>query len=213
MGTLLQHDHPYKPRDPIQQEIARRRQLLLLLLLSKVRERTNGSPSNADREPRQIYRGDAAMVNSMSHFTGTSVHGIDGLIGTVESVLFDDRSWAVSYLVVEAAGWLPSGKLLIPPDAITRPAAPVDGIAVALTRAQLEARSGANTTQPPTGLNSQSFVGQHAYRTIRTTGMGEYIGVVTRLRAIGLSNLRDADSDQTLEVDGTSYDDVFTPGR
>jgi uncharacterized protein YrrD len=46
------------------------------------------------------------MLHDMKDLLGSSVLAIDGEMGHIHNVLFDDRSWAVRYLVVDVAKWL-----------------------------------------------------------------------------------------------------------
>ena len=46
------------------------------------------------------------MLNSISHLKGAKVTATDGDIGTVKEVFFDDRNWAIRYLVVDTGSWL-----------------------------------------------------------------------------------------------------------
>jgi hypothetical protein len=58
----------------------------------------------------------------LRRFTDLRVYTIgatDGDIGTVEDAYFDDRSWTVRYLVVDAGSWLSGRKVLISPSSIS----------------------------------------------------------------------------------------------
>lgn len=50
------------------------------------------------------------MFNSISHITGARVAARDGDIGRVKEPYFDDRGWAVRYLVVDTSAWWEGGK-------------------------------------------------------------------------------------------------------
>ena len=74
------------------------------------------------------------MLNSVSHVTRAHVRAVDGDVGPVDDVLFDDRSWAIRYLVVDAGSWLNERDVLISPYSIKQPVGQGEQIDVALTR-------------------------------------------------------------------------------
>jgi hypothetical protein len=47
--------------------------------------------------------------------TKLTLYGIDGQVGTVQELYFDDQSWAVRYLVVKTGGWFLRRHVLIAP--------------------------------------------------------------------------------------------------
>jgi hypothetical protein len=51
--------------------------------------------------------------------TGYHIHASDGEIGHVQSMLVDEESWAIRYLVVETSNWWMGHQVLIPPEWIT----------------------------------------------------------------------------------------------
>jgi sporulation protein YlmC with PRC-barrel domain len=55
------------------------------------------------------------MLRSVSNLRHLTITAMDGSLGSVSDLYFDDRNWAVRYLVVEAGTWLPSGRVFVPP--------------------------------------------------------------------------------------------------
>lgn len=69
----------------------------------------------------------------------------DGRLGAVEDIYFDDRRWAVRYLVVDTGDWLAGRRVLIPAASVSRERITRDAIAVALTRDEVrQDRGGAH---------------------------------------------------------------------
>ncbi len=62
------------------------------------------------------------------------VHAVDGLLGAVQDILFDDESWGVRYLVVNLQAWLPRRLVLVSPRWITRACWAEHELQVDLTR-------------------------------------------------------------------------------
>lgn len=65
------------------------------------------------------------------------VHAIDGDIGHVTDLIFDEATWVIRYLVVDTRNWIPGRKVLITPDRVRRTHAADRRLDVALTREQI----------------------------------------------------------------------------
>jgi uncharacterized protein YrrD len=61
------------------------------------------------------------MLRSTNHLEGFAIGAKDGEMGSVHSLIFDDRDWTIRYLVVDTGRWLPGRKVLLAPKAVTRP--------------------------------------------------------------------------------------------
>lgn len=56
------------------------------------------------------------MIINLEALIGSTIHAVDGEIGQVKDVYFDDRYWAIRFLVVDIQPWVPlSSKTLISP--------------------------------------------------------------------------------------------------
>ncbi|WP_252731589.1 PRC-barrel domain containing protein [Psychrosphaera sp. F3M07] len=59
------------------------------------------------------------MLVKLNDLNGTTINALDGDIGKVKDVYFDDRYWAIRFLVVDIQPWIPfSQKTLISPIAL-----------------------------------------------------------------------------------------------
>ena len=77
------------------------------------------------------------MLRSVDSMLGSSIIATDGEIGKAYNVFFDDRSWAIRYLVVETGSWLRHRKVLISPEVLGRPHLAERTIPLLLTREQV----------------------------------------------------------------------------
>ncbi len=78
------------------------------------------------------------MLRSIKQLYGNKLGASDGEIGHVKDCYFDDRNWAVRYLIVDTGSWLPGRQVLISPYALGR-LDPAERILRAnLTRKQIE---------------------------------------------------------------------------
>jgi hypothetical protein len=62
---------------------------------------------------------------------------LDGPIGSVNDLYFDDHEWAVRYYIVDTGKWLPGRKVLIPPHVVRPMTSANAGLPVDLTRDQV----------------------------------------------------------------------------
>ncbi len=63
---------------------------------------------------------------------------MDGSIGSVSDLLFEDTSWAVRWVVVDTGTWLSGRKVLLPPSSLGRLELEPQEFAVELSRRQVE---------------------------------------------------------------------------
>jgi len=65
-------------------------------------------------------------------------HAVDGKIGTMEALYFDDMTWIVRYLLVDTGGWLAGRRVLISPVAVGEIREDEKTVYIELTRRQIE---------------------------------------------------------------------------
>ena len=83
------------------------------------------------------------MLRSVSELKQFTIAATDGSLGSVSDLYFDDRSWAVLYLVVEDGTWLPSGRAFVPPVSVR--SSDSTTLRVALSKTQVKVSSLVNT--------------------------------------------------------------------
>jgi hypothetical protein len=88
------------------------------------------------------------MLLAGSALEGYAIEANDGRVGTVDDVLFDDRTWLVRWLVVDAGTWLTGRKVLIHPSALGKADYRAQRLPVNLTMAQVKASPAAYEDQP-----------------------------------------------------------------
>jgi uncharacterized protein YrrD len=78
------------------------------------------------------------MLQSLKQIHGNKLGASDGEIGHVKDFYFDDKHWAVRYIVADTGSWIPGRLVLISPHAVG--ALPLLGkiLPVKLTRKQIE---------------------------------------------------------------------------
>jgi hypothetical protein len=66
----------------------------------------------------EVFEGYKAAPNFRNVGDGRPIQSLDGRIGSVSDLYFDDRLWLIRDLVIDSREWLPGGKVLISPSAV-----------------------------------------------------------------------------------------------
>lgn len=87
-------------------------------------------------------------LREVKELHGSMVHALDGEIGRVDEILFDDEHWTVRYLIVNTGNWLVGRKVLISPMALGLLDWDRFTLNVNLTREQIRNSPGVEADQP-----------------------------------------------------------------
>jgi sporulation protein YlmC with PRC-barrel domain len=79
---------------------------------------------------------------------GTALEGIDGRVGTVYDILFDDRTWKVRHLVVSLDRWFLGQQVLLDPEVIEWGDGPERRLQVRLTKQEVRQSPSVDTDLP-----------------------------------------------------------------
>lgn len=77
-------------------------------------------------------------LRSVQEVTGYHVQAVDDEVGHVESLILDDESFTIRYMVVDTRNWLPGRKVLLPPAWVETFDWAENKARVELTREQIE---------------------------------------------------------------------------
>jgi sporulation protein YlmC with PRC-barrel domain len=103
------------------------------------------------------------MLHSMKDLEGFAIRATDGTVGHVKDFYFDDKSWAVRYLVVETGSWLSSRKVLISPIAVDHPDWGGRVMPVSITREQVKNSPDIDTDKPVSRQHEMQYLGYYGY--------------------------------------------------
>jgi hypothetical protein len=78
------------------------------------------------------------MLLNLKKIYGHKLAAVDGQLGNINDFYFDDKSWAVRYLVVDTGTWLPGRQVLLAPHALGKFDADRGVVTVHLTCQQVE---------------------------------------------------------------------------
>jgi uncharacterized protein YrrD len=103
------------------------------------------------------------MMNTTSYLDAAAIVAIDGEIGRVTSAYFDDQTWTIRYLVVDAGSWLLDRKVLISPYAVRQPLGREKSLAVSLTQQQVKDSPDIDTHKPVSRQHENNYLSYYAY--------------------------------------------------
>ena len=97
-------------------------------------DRTDAAELHALAERARQQSQDETHLRSCQTVMGYHVHASDGDIGHVQSMLVDEATWAIRYLVIDTSNWWIGNRVLIPPEWITNLNWTDSSVTVNLTR-------------------------------------------------------------------------------
>jgi uncharacterized protein YrrD len=92
---------------------------------------------SAAAERKAADQGDTHL-RSASEVSGYVIHALDGDLGHVTDVLFDDVSWAARYLVVDTSNWWFGKHVLVAPEWVTDISWSERSVSINVTRQRLK---------------------------------------------------------------------------
>lgn len=101
---------------------------------------------------------------------GQRIEALDGLIGHVDDLYFDDSAWKVRYLVVKTGNWLLGRTVLIAPEALAKEWHGESGVAVKLTKDEICSSPDIDTAKPISRVAEQLL--HHHYGWLPYWGIG-----------------------------------------
>ncbi|MCW5981022.1 MAG: hypothetical protein KIT09_23270 [Bryobacteraceae bacterium] len=85
------------------------------------------------------------MLRSTKEIIGYKLAAVDGAIGSVDDLAFDDRTWEIRYIVGDTGGWLSGRQVLLSPASFGQPDWSNQTIPVSLNKRQIENSPGIDT--------------------------------------------------------------------
>jgi hypothetical protein len=103
------------------------------------------------------------MLNKAKTLKGYKLDSLDGEIGKVKEFYFDDKHWAIRYLVADTGNWLMSRQVLISPHALGAVIKEEQHITVALTKKQIENSPPLNSDKPVSRQFEEAYHGYYGW--------------------------------------------------
>jgi hypothetical protein len=105
------------------------------------------------------------MLIDAKSLLGYKLDSRDGEIGKVKEFYFDDRHWAIRYLVADTGNWLTERQVLISPYALSGVVKEDRKIGVDLTKKQIEESPSLGSDEPVSRQFDEAYYGYHAFPT------------------------------------------------
>ena len=103
------------------------------------------------------------MLIKAKALKGYSLKSLDGDIGSASEFYFDDRYWAIRYLVANTANWLSGRKVLISPYSLDGVNTAEEKVFVLLNKKQIEDSPSINTDEPVSRQFEKLYNGYYGY--------------------------------------------------
>ena len=116
------------------------------------------------------------MLRHESQINGYAIHASDGLIGTINDVLFDDATWFVRWFVIDTGTWLTGRKVLLPPSALESVNHTANQFVVKLSRQQVRDCPDIDTDLPVSRQHETNIYNYYGWAPY--WGAGSYMGMV-----------------------------------
>lgn len=115
------------------------------------------------------------MLSNAKELNGYKLNSLDGEIGKVKELYFDDRHWVIRYLVADTGTWLTERQVLIPPHALRFINKEAQDISVDLTQKQIEDSPVVGADKPVSRQHEQELHSYYGWSPYWSMGM--YAGV------------------------------------
>jgi uncharacterized protein YrrD len=102
------------------------------------------------------------MLQTAGHLKGVTIEAMDGDIGSVQDLYFDDHTWTVRYLVVDTGTWLPGRHVLISPFAF-QPVPGASRLRTSLTKEQVSDSPSVDSDRPVDRQREIAFSQYYGY--------------------------------------------------
>jgi hypothetical protein len=103
------------------------------------------------------------MLIKAKTLRGFSLKSLDGDIGSASEFYFDDRYWAIRYLVANTGSWLFGRKVLVSPFSLKGINSVDENVSVLLTTKQIEDSPSIDTHEPVSRQYEESFNGYYGF--------------------------------------------------
>jgi uncharacterized protein YrrD len=129
------------------------------------------------------------MLRRFTKLQGNRIVALDGEIGKVCDLYFDDVDWVVRYLIVDTGVWLPGRKVMISPQAVDSIDHKLHAVLVSLTRERIQGSPNVDTDKPVSRQHESEFNRYYGYSTYWAQSMNWGRGPMPPVAAPSASDL------------------------
>jgi hypothetical protein len=103
------------------------------------------------------------MLRSVKLIEKCKINATDGEIGHIKDLYFDDETWVIRYLVVNAGSWLAGRDVLISPISVKHPDWEARQLPLTITKEQVSSSPGFDADQPVTRQNEMQYSSYYGF--------------------------------------------------
>jgi len=103
------------------------------------------------------------MLNKVKTMKNYKLESLDGEIGKVKELYFDDKHWTTRYLVVETGNWLTNRQVLISPYALDAVNKDKQSIYIKLTKKEIEDSPPLDSNKPVSRQYEEAYYGYYGW--------------------------------------------------
>lgn len=103
------------------------------------------------------------MLHSLNELKDYKILAIDGPIGQLTDLYFDDETWVIRYLIIDTGTWLSSRKVMISPISVSNPNWPDKTLPVMLNKDQIKNSPQIDLDLPVCRQHEASYLGYYGY--------------------------------------------------
>lgn len=103
------------------------------------------------------------MLRSTKQMIGYRLDALDGEMGKVKDLYFDDHEWAIRYVVADTRTWLPGRKILLSPACIGEPNWNSHMVPVSLTKDKIEQSPSIEADRPVSRQYEKDLAGYYGW--------------------------------------------------
>jgi hypothetical protein len=103
------------------------------------------------------------MLHTINDLKNLAIHASDGDIGLTKDFYFDDKQWAIRYLVVETGSWLFSKRILLSPISIKELNQENKTLTVSISRSQVKNSPDIDSEKPVSRQYEVDYMGYYGY--------------------------------------------------
>ena len=103
------------------------------------------------------------MLSKAKTLKGYKLDSLDGEIGKVKEFYFDDKYWAIRYLVADTGSWRINRQTLISPYALVSVIKEEQLISIALTKKQIEDSPTLDSDKPVSRQYEEAYYGYYGW--------------------------------------------------
>jgi sporulation protein YlmC with PRC-barrel domain len=129
------------------------------------------------------------MLRRAQTLIGTKIHAVDGELGQIDDLYFDDLKWTVRYMIVRTGSWFSEKRVMLSPSAIRDVVWEQRAVYVDLTEAQIKKSPDLDLEKPVTREQELELVRHYQWPSYWLGSSASGVGGYTPGMSIGMMGI------------------------